>query len=208
MVLPASASVLDVGCGGGWFFPQLQELGWEVEGVESDPGLVPTDTGMRDTIHVGPFDRNFQPGKRYDLILMLDVLEHMTEARSSLQYAMELLQPDGRLLLTVPTFLWLWTTHDDLNRHVTRYTKRSLKCLAESAGMQIVTCRYFYQWLVPVKLAVRVKERLLPTRPTPPRVPPWLINQFCYGVSRLEQSVCAAFPIPFGSSLLAVGGRR
>jgi len=206
--LPAGASVLDIGCGGGWFFPQLRDFGWQVEGIESDPRLVPTETGLRDTIHVDPFNRSFQPGKQYALILMLDVLEHMPDACSSLRYAVELLQPEGRLLLTVPTFLWLWTAHDDLNHHVTRYTKRSLARLAESAGMRMEICRYFFQWLVPMKLAVRVKERLLPTHPASPRVPPRLINQFCYGVSRLEQTVCAALPIPFGSSLLALGGRR
>ena len=79
--LPAPTAILDVGCGGGWFFDRLRRLGGQVEGVEPERALVSDDVLLRHKIHVGPFDRSFQPGKRYSLILMLDVLEHWTMPR-------------------------------------------------------------------------------------------------------------------------------
>ena len=114
---------------------------------------------------MGPFDRSFQPGKRYSLILMLDVLEHLADAPAALAYAVELLEPEGVLMITVPAFRWLWTSHDDMNHHGTRYTKQTFARLADLAGMRIDTCRYFFHWLVPLKLAVRAKECLLTASP-------------------------------------------
>lgn len=206
--LPAPATILDVGCGGGWFFDRLSALGGSVEGVEPDRSLVPSDVSLRHRIHVGRFDRSFQPGKRYSLILMLDVLEHLEDAPSALAYAVELLEPNGVLMITVPAFRCLWTSHDDLNHHLTRYTKQTFLPLADLAGMRVDTCRYFFHWLVPLKLALRAKECLLTTKAAPPLVPPNLINQFCYGLSRLEQFVCGRLRLPVGSSLLIVGGQR
>ena len=156
-------------------------------------------------IHVRPFDASFQPGKSYSLIVMLDVLEHLPDPVAALRHALSLLEPDGVLLVTVPAFRALWTTHDDLNRHYTRYTRASFGRVARAAGMQVDVCRYFYHWLFPVKLAVRLKERLFRTRPSNPEVPPAPINGVCRTVSRLEHTLCRRMSLPLGSSLLAVG---
>lgn len=69
-------------------------------------------------------------GKDYSLILMLDVLEHLEDPVGALQHAVDLLTPEGTLLITVPAFMALWTNHDVLNHHLTRYTKRSFSNVA------------------------------------------------------------------------------
>jgi hypothetical protein len=74
--------------------------------------------------------------------------------------------------------------------------------------MRVDELRYFYHWLFPLKVAVRVKEACLPSKPQPPDVPAPRVNQFLYGISRIEQRVCGPHGLPFGSSLLAVGGRQ
>ena len=154
-----------------------------------------------------PFDESFQPSKLYSLVVMLDVLEHLPDPVSALRHAVALLEPDGVLLLTVPAFQALWTTHDDLNRHYTRYTRESFHSVARTAGMHIDVCRYFYHWLFPVKLAVRLKEHLLRSQPCNPKVPPDPINSACHALSRLEHAFCRHLSLPVGSSLLAVGGK-
>jgi 2-polyprenyl-3-methyl-5-hydroxy-6-metoxy-1,4-benzoquinol methylase len=72
-------NILDIGCGDGLFFPELSQFG-EVEGVEPFAELVNPTNPYRSRIHIVPFDENFQPQKRYSLILMLDVLEHLEDA--------------------------------------------------------------------------------------------------------------------------------
>ena len=200
-------AILDVGCGDGLFFDKLQRFAGTVEGVETDANLVSEDGPWRRHIHVRAFDSGFQPANPYSLILMLDVLEHLADPRSALQHAVRLLDRHGRILLTVPAFNLLWTSHDDYNEHLTRYTRARFARLAADAGMRIDSTRYFFHWTFPAKLAQRMKEGLLPGVPAPTEVPaPWA-NRALYLASRLEQTVCRPFPIPFGSSLLVVGGR-
>lgn len=190
--------ILDVGCGDGLFFGRLAELG-EVEGLEADPSLLSPDSPHRSRITVAPFDERFQPGHRYALVLMLDVLEHLPDAEGALRHARSLLEPDGRLVVTVPAFQWLWTHHDELNRHYVRYTRATLEDVARRAGLRMEEFRYFFHWTVPGKLAVRAKERLLGPG-GPERVPAAPVNRALYLLSRAEQAI----RLPFGTSLLAV----
>lgn len=196
-------AILDVGCGDGLLFDRLAELG-DVEGVEADPSVVNEAGKYRARIHVRPFDASFQPGKRYSLILMLDVIEHLNDPLGALRHAVTLLEPTGVLVATVPAFRILWTTHDDLNHHFTRYTKHSFEELARSAGLRVVRASYFFHWVYPAKLLVRLREAIARPRPSPPRLPPPWINEPLYLLSRLEQSVVTPLGVPFGSSLLAV----
>ncbi len=198
--------VLDVGCGNGLFFPLLKRYG-TVEGIEADADLVESRRHADGDIHVGSFDTSFQPGKRYRLIVMLDVLEHLPDAQAGLRHALSLLEPEGTLLITVPAFRLLWTTHDDLNHHYTRYTEASFTALARTCRMRVDELRYFYHWLFPLKVAVRLKEACLPGAPRPPQLPAGPVNRLLYGISRLEQQLCGDHGLPFGSSMLAVGGR-
>ena len=198
-------AVLDVGCGDGLFFDRLQEFG-DVWGVEPAADLVSPDGPHRARITVAPFDERFQPGRRYALILMLDVLEHMPEPVRALRHALSLLEPGGTFLATVPAFNVLWTTHDDINHHYTRYTRASFGRLAREAGLRVDSARYFFHWTFPAKLATRAAELVLRPTPASPRVPPAWANESLYRLSLLEQRTLGRLPLPFGSSLMVVGG--
>lgn len=199
---PGWHRILDVGCGDGLFFDQLARFG-EVWGVESDATLVPSDSRHRARIHVGPFDAEYAPRRRFDLVLMLDVLEHLPDPAGALRKAGALLEPDGRILITVPAFQALWTSHDDLNRHFVRYRRATLLAVAQRAGLRVLSQRYFFHWLFPVKLGVRAVERLGRRPRAPGSVPPAPLNNLLVGLSRAEQVTIGRLGLPFGSSLLA-----
>ncbi len=199
--------ILDVGCGDGLFFEKLSTRG-DVEGIEMDPTGVAPEGRWADRIHVRPFDENFLPGKKYGLVLMLDVLEHFPDPLRRLRRALELLAPAATLLITVPAFRVLWTSHDVLNRHYTRYTRKGLTDLVREAGGEVRRTRYFYQWMCPFKLVAHWKEGLFPVEPSTPKIPPRWLNGLLYGVSRLEQEILGPLSPPFGSSLLAVAGKQ
>ena len=199
-------SILDVGCGDGLFFDRLERYG-SVEGIETDRAALGPDRPGRHDIHIGPFDESFDFGKRYTLVLMLDVLEHFPDPLSRLKRARELLEPDGTLIITVPAFEALWTSHDELNRHYTRYTRKRLRDVVAEAGLRVDSVRYFYHWMFPIKLGVRIKEALFGAEPETPTIPPHWLNRLLYSASRFEQKALGGLRVPFGTSLIAVAKR-
>jgi SAM-dependent methyltransferase len=197
--------ILDIGCGDGLFFDRLLEFG-EVEGIEPSAELVSADGPHRQRIHVRPFDDSFQPQHRFGLITMLDVLEHLDDPVGALGHALHLLAPDGTMLITVPAFNLLWTNHDVINHHRIRYTKASFRKVAQQAGFRIDQERYWFQWIFPVKVAGRLVERALGSEPAPAQVPSASINNALYRLSRIEHRLLSPLRLPFGSSLVVVGG--
>ena len=193
--------ILDIGCGNGLFFDKLAEFG-DVEGIEPDASLVDPAGKHSAKIHLVPFDKHFRPQKRFDLVLMLDVLEHLDDPKQALVRARELLREGATLLITVPAFQSLWTNHDVMNRHRTRFRRRTLFPLLRDAGFFITESKYWYQWVFPVKLAAGVAERFFRPQPSPPRIPPRWLNRLLYQFSRAEQEILGSCCIPFGSSLM------
>jgi 2-polyprenyl-3-methyl-5-hydroxy-6-metoxy-1,4-benzoquinol methylase len=199
-------SILDVGCGDGLLFDAALTLpGVEhIEGVEPDVALLNPAGKHRARIHAGPLDDSFTPARSFSAVLFLDVLEHLQNPEAALRRAKALLEPDGFILVTVPAFMSLWTRHDELNHHVTRYTRGTLAELARVSGLSIVEARYLFQWTAAAKVVTRAVEALIPGEPEPPRVPPSPINGALYFLTRLEETLLRPLGPPAGSSLLAV----
>jgi len=204
-VRPASGwkRALDVGCGDGLLFGPLRAYAAQVEGVEPEAALVTEVERQGGRIHVRPFDDTFRPEGRFDLMLFLDVLEHMEDPAGALAHAATLLEPGGVVLVTVPAFRHLWTTHDDLNRHVTRYTRDALADLL-SMNLRVERSRYFFRWVHPAKIVQRAMEGVRRSQPAPPAIPPPPLNGLMYAMSRVEEAVLGWSTIPVGSSLMAV----
>ena len=204
----AKGAVLDIGCGNGLLFDWLREFG-EVWGVESDASLVDRHGAHSSRIHLGPFDETFRPPRRFSLITALDVLEHMEDAEASLRHAVSLAESDALFVITVPAFNALWTSHDDINHHETRYTKASLAILADRAGLKIIQARYFFHWTVLGKIAVRAKEALgRGSSKNDVKVPVAPLNRLLLLLSRVEQTILTPLGVPVGTSLLVVAALK
>src|SRR5919108_1138709 len=93
------ARILDVGCGAGLFFDALEPFG-HVEGIEADRAAVDASGRWRQRIHLGDIE-TFESSGTFDLILMLDVLEHVKGPAAMLCRASSLLAANGQLLVTV-----------------------------------------------------------------------------------------------------------
>jgi SAM-dependent methyltransferase len=210
--------VLDVGCGGGLLFDRLAEFG-EVYGVESDASMRTGEPEIDSRIHWGPLE-SFSGKGPFDLALMLDVLEHLDRPEQALRMVGGLLAPGALLMVTVPAFMSIWTRHDELNHHRTRYTGPQLSTLVTGAALRVLETRYFFNWLWAIKRALRTLEHFrIAGRPERelPSIPGPLVNGALFYLSRLEQKIGIPRVCPFGSSLLVLatkpptpwaGGRR
>ena len=194
------ARILDVGCGAGLFFDALEQFG-HVEGIESDGIAVQQSGRWKSRIHLGEID-TFTADRKFDLILALDVVEHVGNPDVLLQHVSSLLARNGRMLITVPAFAWLWTSHDDLNHHVKRYTAAEVRGLVHKAGLEPVEIRYLFQSLVVPKLLVRIGEALRSRAASMPSVPSRAINRTLEMWFRLENAFFGW--LPFGTSVMAV----
>lgn len=197
------ARILDVGCGDALLFDRLLPFG-TVVGVEPEAGLVSETSRQKYRIHLSAFDDSFSVTERFDLILFLDVLEHLDAPAKALVAARDRLAPGGSILVTVPAYEWLWTSHDSVNHHRTRFAPSQLGGLAVEAGCRINRLRHLFMWLVAGKLAVRVLETVSSPGLNVPRLPHPIVNSLLQGACKLESLIARAMPLPVGSSILAV----
>ena len=134
----ANARILEAGCGTGGNLAMLARHG-TVDALEYDgESLALAMSRGVGTVAVGALPDQIGFGDNcYDLIVLLDVLEHVEQDRASLAALRERLAVGGSLLLTVPAAQWLWSDHDILHHHKRRYTLGSLSAVARSAGLEV-----------------------------------------------------------------------
>jgi len=104
--VPAGGSILDIGCGNGALLAEIRKRGnWRVCGIET--AATGAAIARRQGLDVRLADASTSlvasfPDQRFDLILSVEVIEHVYDPGSLLSQARLLLQPGGRLLLTTP----------------------------------------------------------------------------------------------------------
>jgi len=95
-----------------------------------------------------------------DLVLLMDVLEHVEDDVALLRHYVDLVPPGTLFILTVPAFSFLWSSHDVFLQHKRRYTISSLSKVVDAAGLDL-ECRYYCFGLVfPIACVVRLFDRL------------------------------------------------
>src|SRR5207245_7389852 len=130
---PGQPRILDIGCGTGANLELLSKFG-EAEGVDVSTealnfcrarGLKNVKQGAAESLPCD--DRSF------DLVTGLDVVEHLDDDVAGLREMHRVLRTDGRVLLFVPAFMFLWCVQDDVSNHRRRYTLSELRRKFEQA---------------------------------------------------------------------------
>ncbi len=204
--LPPQARILDAGCGTGGNLAMLRNFG-EVEATEMDDGAR-TIAAAKGVAAVSPGrlpDALPFQGAEFDLITLLDVLEHVADDEAALESLSGLLRPGGHLVTTVPAFSFLWSEHDEVHRHYRRYRKRELENKVRQAGMNVVYASYFNTFLFPLIATVRLGGRFLKRRKGGDLVMPGGgVNRLLYAIFSSERALLGKMRLPFGVSLLLV----
>jgi SAM-dependent methyltransferase len=205
ITLPEDARILEIGCGTGHNLEMLRRFG-RVDGIEIDPEAraiaskrlgqavldapLPLLTGVED--------------RAYDLVAILDVLEHVEEDRDALASMERKLKPGGRVLITVPAFPWMWSAHDEVNHHKRRYTRSSLSEVVAEAGLKLEMMSWFNSVLFPLAAAARIAGRLTGKQDSDDKMPPAPINRLFETLFGLERYAIGRLPFPPGVSLVAI----
>ena len=202
---PEGARILEIGCGTGHNLDMLACFG-TVDAVEMDDAArtVASERLGRPARMATLPDLQDVERAAYDLIALLDVLEHVEEDRASLASIAERLRPGGKLLLTVPAHPWMWSAHDVVNHHKRRYTRKGFRQVIEAAGLKVELLSYFNSLLFPLAAAARVAGRLTGKEDGDDKLPPEAINKALEFLFGLERYAIGRVPFPPGVSLVAI----
>lgn len=148
------AALLDVGAGSGIFSRQLLDAGICERATCVDPAYAEERRELHNGREIA-FVRSVE-SPRHDLLLMMDVLEHVDDDVGLLRDYSENLPSGGWVLITVPAFQFLWSGHDVFLEHRRRYTRRHIEDVAARAGLTVVRSRYFFGLLFPIVAAIRL----------------------------------------------------
>jgi SAM-dependent methyltransferase len=201
--------LLDIGCGAGGMLTHLRRFG-TVAGVDAAAEAVAYARDKSDAdVRQGALpDRIPFGASEFDVITLLDVLEHVEDDATSLDVVHDLLRPGGFALLTVPAYRFLWSQHDVANEHKRRYRRAELRAKLERAGFQLHKLSYYNTLLFPPIALARVLSRLHRGRSRADQGNVGsVLNAVLRTVFAAEKHMLLQGSLPFGVSLIAVAQR-
>lgn len=199
--------ILEVGCGGGLLSSLLLQAGADVVVADIDTNAIQFARAKGVTKSL-TFDAGypwpFTP-QSFEVIIMLDVLEHLKKDVACLNEVKRVLHRGGLLLLAVPAHQFLFSAWDKVLGHHRRYSKTRLRKILERAGFRPIVFSYQNALSFIPALILRGKDRLCGHRRNQAEFPdvPEILNRLLKLWGRLE-SVLIPFSLPVGLSLFAV----
>lgn len=126
---PQNTRILDIGCGGGELLRDLRDLGFfNVTGVDiSEESISFCKKQNSNSAYVMDANNLSFSDNSFDVIIASDILEHIKDDEPALREWKRVLAIKGVIILFVPAFMFLWSSHDEINHHYRRYTKNILK---------------------------------------------------------------------------------
>tara|TARA_Y100000590_G_scaffold423773_1_gene529981 strand:+ start:414 stop:1154 length:741 start_codon:yes stop_codon:yes gene_type:complete len=209
--LPRNIRILDAGCGNGDNLSLLSTFG-DLVAFEKNEYALKTAKSKK----IGEIYKAELPDKlpnaiktNFDLIVLLDVLEHIDDDSKSLTTVRKLMNNKGIILITVPAFQWLWSEHDVIHHHKRRYSKSELREKLDSSGFRIKYISYFNTLLFPFALVERIGQKIFsPSNPEILELPNNKINFLLEKIFSLETIFMNKISLPFGLSLVAIAEKK
>ena len=197
--------ILEIGAGTGGNLDMLMEFG-NVSAVEPNQfaqSKIKEKFSNIVTLFDGklPEELNLHD-KKFDLICLFDVLEHIEDDRSSVRALQKILNPGGKIIITLPAFQSLWSPHDEAHHHFRRYNISTFKELIKESGLKITRISYFNFLLFPLAIVARMFKK--GTLPTNQIFKPSLLNTLLTLIFSSEKLLLSKMNLPFGLSLFCI----
>lgn len=155
---PPPSRVLDVGAGSGFFSRYLlahtnAQEAWCVD-ISYEREVDDGEGGKR--VHY----RRAIEDVEADLVLLMDVLEHVDDDVGLLKEYVAKVPEGARFLVTVPAFQFLWSGHDEFLEHKRRYTLNHLKQVMIDADLKVEYGAYYFGLVFPLAAALRLAQKV------------------------------------------------
>lgn len=200
--------ILDVGCGTGSNLRNWESQG-EVLGLDISTEalnycrLKGNRNLLRGDAAILPF-----PDNTFEVIIALDILEHMEKDADTIKEFFRVCRPGGHLLLTVPALMFLWSKHDVALHHKRRYARKQLKGLLALNGFHVEKISFWNFTILPPAAMYRLLGNLKPAKEarSDDLKVPGPINSILKLVLFIENSlILKGINLPWGITLFALG---
>ena len=136
---------LEIGCGNGAYLARLQQLGWDVTGVDISLAAAASAASLNINVHIGELEEINLPTDYYDFAYMNHSIEHVRNPISLLAHLHDLMRPGSFLWIETPDiesygahlFKQYWFPIES-PRHLWLFSSRTLKKALNEAGFEII----------------------------------------------------------------------
>jgi len=147
-LVPPGGRLLEIGCACGFLLLAAQRRGFAAEGVEMSQwasGVARERYGL--TVHTGRLEEAGLAADAFDVVVLADVIEHLTDPRATVREIRRITRPGGRVVVLTPDVGSLtarlagprwWGLLDD---HYFYFSRPTIRRLFESEGFSIETLR-------------------------------------------------------------------
>jgi SAM-dependent methyltransferase len=203
--------VLEPGCGCGSTLAGLSKRCRQVMGIDLSPRAIEFCRSRGVPVVQGelPGALNLSDAD-YDVVLLLDVLEHIDDDKAALTDTMKYLKPGGIVIACAPAFQSLWTERDAFHQHKRRYSKKAFCALFSDLPLSRQLFGFYNFFLFFPIAAARLSRKLFKyDRPGPDiTLPGAPVNFLLERIFASEKLLLPFMAFPFGVSLIAVYRKR
>ena len=200
--------ILDIGCGTGAMSRKLAPWGSVVSADFSPLALSYSRRRNLNLLCASDAMRLPFRDESFDLVVAMDILEHVSDDSAALSEIYRVLKPGGRIIATVPAYQSLWSGHDVALMHFRRYVAREVGERFAAAHLRTQKLSYAMTFLYP---AVWLIRRLFWRRTKNPSasivsVPGW-VNSLLVRILSAENALVRRVRLPFGVSVFGMAQR-
>jgi len=202
--IESGSRVLEIGCGTGANLREGERRWGDGVGIDLDMRAL-AFCGDLNVVRTNALAALPFADASFDAVVMLDVLEHLSEPRALLSEVRRVLRPGGAVVIMVPAGPELWSYWDEMHGHQRRYTKHSLAKVFGD-GWRRIALEYSFSWMYPVVWSFRhvMQRRRRPDAHSDFIKLPRILNEVQLLMGRIEGRMQRFLPAPFGTTVCGV----
>lgn len=203
--LKKESKILDMGCGTGIIMKKFQNLGFNICGIDKSSDAI-SFCKKRGLNNVKLGDGNNIPfeNEKFDIVIALDILEHVDDDSLVLKEMNRVLKKGGKLIISVPAFKFLWTQHDIEVQHKRRYAKSNLESKIIQSGFKIKRINFGYVIFFLVLFISRIFSKKIITKSLKTNQ---IFNKILIFLLWVEDKL-SFIPYPFGTSIYCLAEKQ
>jgi ubiquinone/menaquinone biosynthesis C-methylase UbiE len=204
--------ILDIGCAGGALIKDLTDKGFTVvHGLDFSNDAVNhcKAKGLENVFVMDAHSTSFDD-ETFDFLIASDSLEHLEHDETALLEWKRILKGNGKLIVFVPAYNFLWSDHDWVNQHFRRYSRKDLRKKITVAGFYIEKISFWNFSLFFPTAFLRIAQSLFINKNSTASKKDQIvkfnpfINQLLFSLLKFENNIFRIIGLPIGVSIYAL----